>query len=99
MSKVLYEYHYSVGSSRVTCYKLIVEKETDKMFYGNVFLGDINTGHRFAVKKENINQLAQYVLKNTGTVYKVVVESDNHKQASYDIVNRRLQEVINNFKL
>lgn len=99
MDKTLYEYHYSIGTSRVTCYKLVVERETEKMFYGNVFLDDTNTGHRFAVNKTNINHLKQYVVKNKGTAYKVVVESDNHKQTAYNIVCKRLQDIINNFKL
>ena len=96
--KTLYEYHYAIGDTCATDYKLVVDRETNKMFYGNVFVWDNCIG-RFSVKKENLNKLTQYIDRSHGTICKVIVDAENHKAAATQIIRDYLQNIVNNFQL
>lgn len=82
MSKVIYEFYYVVGSCCFNnCYECIVDKETDKMLYGDVFKGGVKYGTRFAINKTNLNQLHVSTDHKKGLVYRVQIDCDNRKNA------------------
>ena len=83
MNKVIYEYYYIVGSYGFnSCYDLIVDKETNKMLYGNIFYpSGVSCNKRFAINKENLNQIHRIINDRHGLVYRVQVEGKNRKDA------------------
>jgi hypothetical protein len=83
MSKVIYEFYYVVGSCGFeNRYDCIVDKETNKMFYGNLFFkSGQQSGKRFAINKESLNRIYTTIEMHRGLVYRVQIESDNLKDA------------------
>ena len=61
MNKIFYEYEYTFGSTVASEYRLVVEKETEKMLYGKRFIWDTPI-ENFAIKKEslNLNKIKEY---------------------------------------
>jgi hypothetical protein len=56
MSKILYEFYYVVGCNDFSkYYRLVVDRETEKMMYGISFDSTGYKGGRFAVNKSNIS--------------------------------------------
>ena len=103
MDKVIYEFYYNVGHYGIdTCYKCVVDKETEKMFYGNVFYeSGIPYNSRFAIKKDNLNQIHRKIDERNGLIYRVQVESDNIKEAKRKagkIIYDYVTEFINEFR-
>lgn len=102
MSKVIYEYYYVVGSySFSSCYDLVVDKETNKMLYGNIFYpSGVPYNKRFAINKNNLNQIYQIKDEHHGLVYRVQVESDDRKNAEQKarkIIYNRMIDFVNAF--
>ena len=83
MNKVVYEFYYAVGDSVIrTCYNCVVDKETDKMLYGDVFYeSGVPYGKRFAINKESLNRIHSIIDQRNGLVYRVQIEGNNHKDA------------------
>ena len=106
MSKVIYEFYYNVGRYGFdSCYKCIIDKETDKMLYGDLFYkSGIPYNRRCAINKSNLNRIHQSS-NNEGLFYRVQVESDNIKDAEieagkiiYDYVTEFINEFRNNIQ-
>lgn len=97
MNKVIYEFYYIVGSHAFNnCYDLIVDKETNKMFYGNVFSPNgVSLNRRFAINKENLNQIYRIIDERRGLVYRVQIESDDRKDATKKAVKIIYDHMIN----
>lgn len=83
MNKVIYEFYYVVGSCGFSnCYHCVVDKETNKMLYGNIFYqSGVPYGKRFAINKESLNQIHSIIDQRRGLVYRVQIDSDNRKDA------------------
>ena len=95
MNKTLYEYHYIVGLSNFTkWYALKVDKETDKMYYGEAFAYNITSikGDRFSVKKENLNTVHEFAGTNNGLIYRVQVDAEDCYEAEH-----KAREIIYNY--
>ena len=81
-NKIIYEFYYMVGLTDFSsCYKLIVDKETEKMLYGNALYEGITPSGRFSVNKSNLNQVYEKIDRHKGLVYRVQVDDDNYKSA------------------
>ena len=107
MDKVIYEFYYNVGHhSFDTCYKCVVDKETEKMLYGDIFYkSGVPYNRRFAINKSNLNQIHRSISERNGLFYRVQVESDNIKDAErkagkivYSYVTEFINEFINNIE-
>lgn len=74
MNKVIYECYYVVGWNRFhSCNKMIVDRETDQMYYGVVL------NARFAVNKGNLNEIHEIRDRKYGTVYRVQIDGVENK--------------------
>ena len=103
MSKIIYEFYYAVGGSDFgNCYDCVVDKETDKMLYGNVFnQSGEKYAQKFAIKKESLNQIHPIIDNHRGLVYRVQVEGDNRKDArkkARKIIYDHMMNFIEEFK-
>ena len=103
MDKVIYEFYYNVGCRAFdNCYKCVVDKETEKMFYGEIFYeSGISFNRRFAINKSNLNQIHRRVDERNGLFYRVQIESDNIKEArrtAGKIIYDYVTEFINEFR-
>ena len=103
MDKIIYEFYYNVGHhSFDNCYKCVVDKETEKMFYGDVFYkSGIPYNSRFAIKKDNLNQIHRKIDERNGLFYRVQVEGDTIKEAERKagkIIYDYVTEFINEFR-
>lgn len=77
MNKTLYECYYVVGWDHMhSCYKMIVDRETDQMYYGVVL------NSRFAVRKGDLNSVFKMKDRTYGTVYRVQVDGVNNEDAA-----------------
>ena len=83
MSKIIYEFYYAVGGCDFnTCYDCVIDKETDKMLYGDVFYASgVPYGKRFAINKEGLNQIHTIIDQRRGLVYRVQVDGDSREDA------------------
>ena len=102
MDKIIYEFYYNVGRYDFdNCYRCVVDKETEKMFYGDLFYkSGIPYNRRFAINKRNLNRVHQSS-NNDGLFYRVQVESDDIKDAerkACKIIYDYITEFINEFK-
>ena len=103
MGKIIYEFYYAVGDSVIrTCYDCVVDKETDKMLYGDVFYeSGVPYGKRFAINKESLNRIHVIIDQRNGLVYRVQVEGDNRKDArkkARKIIYDHMMNFIEEFK-
>ena len=103
MRKVIYEFYYAVGDSVIrTCYNCVVDKETAKMLYGDVFYtSGVPYNKRFAINKESLNRIHTIIDQRNGLVYRVQIEGDNHKDAekkAVKIIYDHMMDFIEKFK-
>ena len=103
MDKIIYEFYYNVGHCAFdTCYKCVVDKETKKMFYGDVFYeSGVPYNSKFAINKDKLNQIHRKIDERNGLIYRVQVESDNIKDAKRKagkIIYDYVTEFINEFR-
>lgn len=103
MDKTIYEFYYNVGHYAFdTCYRCIVDKETEKMFYGEVFYENgVPYNSRFAINKDKLNQIHRKIDERNGLFYRVQIESDDIKDAERKagkIIYDYVTEFINEFK-
>lgn len=101
-TKVIYEFYYVVGHANFhSHYELIVERETEKMLYGDALNNEGNAYGRFAIKKSNLNEVQKIIDRKYGTVYKVQIEENEKETArlkAKDIVYNYLFQVAERFK-
>jgi hypothetical protein len=103
MSKVIYEFYYSVGSYGFSNrYDCVVDKETNKMLYGNVFYkSGAQSGERFAINKNSLNQIHSSIERHYGLIYRVRIERDNLKDAekkAKEIIYDHMIDFVEKFK-
>lgn len=73
--KVIHEFYYVVGHKDFhSHYKLAVDRETEKMLYGDVWHDTGNKSGRFAIKKDNLDKITEIVDKKYGLVLRVQLE-------------------------
>jgi hypothetical protein len=99
MIKVFYEYVYAFGSTTASEYRLIVERETEKRLYGQRFVGDVVISN-FALKKENLglNQVKEIIEPYGGSMYKIIVEEENHMEVAEQIIKNHLQNIVDKIR-
>lgn len=101
MSKILYEFYYVVGCNKFSkYYRLVVDRETEKMMYGISFDSTGYKGGRFAVNKSNIGCVYELCGK-IGTVYRVQIDDSDFASArskAKDIVYKHLIEIAERFR-
>lgn len=82
MPKILYEFYYVVGGWDFSSYyKLIVDRETEKMLYGDVFEESGDKWGRFAINKGNLNCVHEFYSASKGTAYRVQVDDSDYTSA------------------
>lgn len=100
--KVVHEFYYVVGFTDFSrYYQLVVDRETEKMLYGNVFFEGIEQCGRFSVNKNKLNEVQEVVDRKHGTVYKIQIEEGNKTDAyikAENIIYKYLLEIAENFK-
>ena len=103
MPKILYEFYYVIGCNDFSKhYKLVVDRETEKMMYGISFDGTGYKGGRFAVNKSNIDCIYELCERSIGTVYRVQIDNSDFISArnkAKDIVYKHLIEIAERFRL
>lgn len=102
MPKTIYEFYYVVGCNRFSKhYRLVVDKETEKMLYGRAF---DDTGYecsKFAVNKSNIDCIYELCERKIGTVYRVQIDDSDFASArnkAKNIIYEHLIEIAEKFK-
>lgn len=100
--KVIHEFYYIVGYAGFhSHYKLMVDRETEKMLYGDALNNKGNAYGRFAIKKSNLNEVQKIIDRKYGTVYKVQIEENEKETArliAKDIIYNYLFEIAERFK-
>ena len=102
-NKVIHEYYYCIGHTDFIQHnELVVDKATEKMLYGTAFDEGVIKCGRFAVRKENLNQIYEQIDRRRGTVYRIQID-DSDKYSAYrkakDIVYTLLIEIAENFRV
>lgn len=102
MPKIIYEFYYVVGCHDFSkYYRLVVDRETEKMMYGMSFDGTGYKCGRFSVNKSNINCIYELSDRKVGTVYRVQIDDNGFASArskAKDIVYKHLIEIAERFK-
>jgi hypothetical protein len=101
-TKIIHEFFYVVGHKDfISHYELVVDRETEKMLYGNICLEGIIECGRFSVKKSNLNKIQEVIDRKYGLVYKVQMDESNYTDAlikAENIIYERLLKVADDFK-
>ena len=80
----LYEMYYNFSSLCFgSCYRLTIDRETEKMYYGTVaLLGDENFTDKFALNKEKIGKVTERIEGNT-VYYRTHLFAETDEDARY----------------
>ena len=101
-TKIIHEFFYVVGFTDFSrYYQLVVDRETEKMLYGDAFYEGVEKCGRFAVNKGNLNEIQEVVDRKYGLVYKVQIAEGKKTDArvkAEGIVYNYLLEIAENFK-
>ena len=101
-TKIIHEFFYVVGFTDFSrYYQLVVDKETEKMLYGDAFYEGVEKCGRFAVNKNNLNEIQEVVDRKYGTVYKIQIEENlktDARMKAESIVYNYLLEIAEQFK-
>jgi len=101
-TKILYEFYYVVGCNDFSKhYRLVVDRETEKMMYGISFDGTGYKCGRFSVNKSNIDCIYELSDRKVGTVYRVQIDDSDFASAhskAKDIVYAHLIEIAERFR-
>lgn len=101
-TKTIHEFYYIVGFKDFTKhYELVVDRETEKMLYGNVFLEGMIECGRFAVNKSNLNKIQEVIDRKYGLVYKIQIDESSYVGAlikAENIIYERLFRIAEDFK-
>jgi glycyl-tRNA synthetase alpha subunit len=102
MPKIIYEFYYVVGDWELSSYyKLIVDRETEKMLYGDVFEESGEKWGRFAINKSKLNCIHETYNSSTGTIYRVQVDDGDYTSAynkAKDVVYKHLLKIAERFR-
>jgi hypothetical protein len=101
-TKIIHEFYYVVGLKDFSNHLILkVDKETEKMMYGEMFYHEGVRYGRFALNKRKLNAVDSVVDSKYGTVYRVYVD-ENSEDAAYakakEIVYNHLIRVAESFK-
>lgn len=82
MDKIIYELYYRLEQDCFhSCYKCVVNKETEKMFYGDVlYENGVSYNARFSINKSRLEQIHRIVTKD-GLSYRIQLEADSVEDA------------------
>lgn len=98
MSKVLHEYYYVVGDDDIhSSYDLVVDKETDKMYFGTSYGG----AGRFGLKKEVFNRVDAIKDRKYGLVYRIRMDVEDEREArrqARDLIYNYMIDFVERFK-
>ena len=101
-TKIIHEFYYVVGHKDFhSHYKLTVDRETEKMLYGDSLNNEGKAYGRFAVKKSNLNVVQTIIDRKYGTVYKIQIEENlktDARMKAENIVYNYLLEIAEKFK-
>lgn len=101
-TKVIHELYYIVGHKDFAShYKLVVDKETEKMLYGDALNNSGNAYGRFAIKKSNLNEVQKIIDRKYGLVYKILIETNKKEDAciqARSIIYNYLLKIADDFK-
>ena len=101
-TKIIHEFFYVVGFTDFSrYYQLVVDRETDKMLYGDAFYEGVEKCGRFAVNKNNLNEIQEVIDRKYGTVYKIQIEENlktDARMKAESIVYNYLLEIAEKFK-
>lgn len=74
-TKIIHEFYYVVGHKDFhSHYKLAVDRETEKMLYGDALNNEGKAYGRFAIKKSNLNKITEITDKRYGLVLRIQIE-------------------------
>lgn len=100
-TKLIHEFYYVVGHKDFhSHYKLAVDRETEKMLYGNALNDEGNVYGRFSIKKENLDRVQKVIDRKYGTVYKVQVkdsEKGDVRMRAKCIIYNHLRKITQEF--
>ena len=99
--KIIHEFYYVVGHKDFhSHYKLVVNKETEKMLYGNVLNNEGKAYGSFAIKKINLNKVQVCIDRKYGLVYKVQMNEPDEQKACLEannIISNHLHNIAEQF--
>lgn len=94
-TKIIHEFYYVVGAKDfANHYVLEVDKETEKMLYGNALNNVGNVYGRFAIKKSNLNEVTKIVDKRHGLVLRVQLKDYGDGYDAYEEAKNRVFEYL-----
>lgn len=101
-TKIIYEFYYVVGHEDFHSHcELAVDRETEKMLYGDALNNEGNAYGRFAIKKNNLNVIQVIIDRKYGIVYRIQIEENDKETArikAKEIVYNYLFELAEKFK-
>ena len=101
-NRIIHEFFYIVGQTHFTRhYELRVDRETNKMLYGQVFDNGRLCSDRFAVKKDTLNEIHTMFNQKNGLVYRLHIDESDYKKAyakAKDIIYEKLLRTAEEFK-
>ena len=81
--KIIYECFYKVGANHFnSIFELVVDRETEKMLYGEVFLAKDRQDKwgRFSLNKHELSEVKEIIRSNKSCL-RVRVEADSKEEA------------------
>lgn len=76
-TNLIHEFYYIVGHKDFhSHYKLAVNKETEKMLYGNALNNEGDVYGSFAIKKSNLNKVTEIIDKKYGLVLRIQLKEN-----------------------
>ena len=101
-TKTIHEFYYVIGLDDFSTHNILkVNRETDKMLYGDVLdYAGVPFG-RFALNKRKLNVVDSISDRKYGLVYRVQIDDSSETEArvkAKEIVYTHLIEIAENFK-
>ena len=101
-NKIIHEFFYMVGYTHFAKhYELRVDRETNKMLYGQAFHEGKLCSDRFAINKSTLNKIHQMFNQRNGLVYRLQIDDGDYKKAyakAKDIIYEKLIQTAEEFK-
>ena len=102
-TKIIHEFFYVVGHKDFhSCYKLVVDRETEKMLYGDALNNEGNAYGRFSIKKSDLNKVKEIVDKKYGLVLRIQID-EKHDYDIYEDAKMKifyhLYNIAENFRM
>lgn len=103
MSHIIHEYYYVVGhNDHSSYYKLVIDRETEKMLYGDAYNKNGIAYGRVAIKKSALNKAHEVADRKYGLVLRVMVADDIEENAykrAREIAYEYLKDITEKFLL